>query len=107
MTYNGDFGFQQVAVGEGEKVSVENEVLFALFNSNLNKNDIVNKIENEGLYKLMRDVVRIGNQAVMQAKEENKRFGIPEFFSKNGVIYYVMENGDLTTERPDILKDKK
>lgn len=67
---------------------------------------IVNRIENEGLYKLMRDVVRIGNQAVMQAKAENKRFGIPEFFSKNGVIYYVLENGELTTERPEILKGK-
>ena len=58
---------------------------------------IVNRIENEGLYKLMRDVVRIGNQAVMKAIEENKRFGIPEFFSKNGVIYYVLENGEITT----------
>jgi hypothetical protein len=42
----------------------------------------------------------------MQAKAENKRLGIPEFFSKNGVIYYVLENGELTTERPEILKRK-
>lgn len=33
LTYNGEFGFQQVAVGEGDKLSVENEVLFTLFNS--------------------------------------------------------------------------
>lgn len=67
---------------------------------------VVKRIENEGLYKLMRDVIRIGNQAVMKAKEENKRYGIPDFFSKNGVIYYVLEDGTITTERPEILKDK-
>ncbi|MBI5916176.1 MAG: hypothetical protein HY842_12440 [Bacteroidetes bacterium] len=52
------------------------------------------------------EIERIANQAVMKAKEENKRFGIPEFFSKNGVIYYVLEDGNITTERPEILKDK-
>jgi hypothetical protein len=36
---------------------------------------VVKRIENEGLYQLMQDIVRIGNQAVMQALEENKRFG--------------------------------
>jgi hypothetical protein len=41
----------------------------------------------------------------MKAKEENKRLGIPEFFSKNGVIYYVLENGEITTKRPKILED--
>jgi predicted ABC-type ATPase len=39
LTYNGEFGFQQVAIGEGEKVSVENEVLFSLFNSKIGDND--------------------------------------------------------------------
>jgi hypothetical protein len=52
------------------------------------------------------EIERIANQAVMQAKAENKRLGIPEFFSKNGVIYYVLENGELTTERPAILNKK-
>ncbi len=66
---------------------------------------VVNRIENEGLYELMREVVRIGNQAVMKAKEENKRYGIPDFFSKNGIIYYVLENGELTTKKPKILED--
>lgn len=67
----------------------------------------VKKIDDDSLYLEIREFERIGNEAVMKAKEENKRFGIPEFFSKNGVIYYVLENGELTTERPDILKDKK
>ena len=67
----------------------------------------VKKIDDDSLYLEIREFERIGNEAVMKAKEENKRFGIPEFFSKNGVIYYVLENGEITTERPDILKDKK
>lgn len=66
----------------------------------------VKKINDDSLYLEMREIERIANEAVMQAKTENKRLGIPEFFSKNGVIYYVLENGELTTERPAILNKK-
>ena len=66
----------------------------------------VKKIDDDSLYLEIREMERIGNEAVMQAKAENKRLGIPEFFSKNGVIYYVLENGELTTERPAILNKK-
>ncbi len=63
------------------------------------------KIEQrEAFLREKNQIERIANQAVMQAKVENKRLGIPEFFSKNGVIYYVLENGEITTERPAILK---
>lgn len=62
--------------------------------------------QREAFLREKNEIKRIANQAVMQAKAENKRFGIPEFFSKNGVIYYVLENGELTTERPTILNKK-
>jgi len=64
----------------------------------------VDKLNDSSLYLYLRDVIAIGNRAVQKAKEENKRFGIPEFFWKNGKIYYVGKNGDLTTVRPDVLK---
>lgn len=51
-----------------------------------------------------RRIQRIANEAVMKAKEENKKHGIPEFFWKNDRMYYVLENGELTTEKPEILK---
>ncbi len=64
----------------------------------------VDKLDDLNFHIFLRDIVRIGNRAVQKAKEENKKFGIPEFFWKNGKIYYVTEDGALTTERPDILK---
>jgi ABC-type phosphate transport system auxiliary subunit len=65
----------------------------------------VEKLADESIYLEMRDIIRIGNQAVAKAKLENKKLGIPEVFSKNGVLYYVLENGEITKERPAILCD--
>lgn len=52
----------------------------------------------------MQDIERIANEAVRQARLENTRYGIPNTFVKNDVIYYELPNGKITTERPDILK---
>ena len=65
----------------------------------------VKKLKNENIHIWIADVIRIGNEAVMKAKEENKKFGIPEFFYKNGKIYYILESGDITTEKPEIFKN--
>jgi len=64
----------------------------------------VKKLKNSNLYLTLRDILTIGNKAVKNVKEENKRYGIPEFFWKNGKIYYLKDNGELTTIKPDILK---
>jgi len=65
----------------------------------------VKRINDDSLYLEMRELEKVGNEAVMKAKQENKKYGIPEFFYKNGVIYYVLENGGLTTEKPKIFQD--
>ncbi|NJN77046.1 MAG: hypothetical protein HC803_00905 [Saprospiraceae bacterium] len=65
---------------------------------------IVDKLSNSQLYIEARDIVRIANEAVVKAKAENKRFGIPEFFSKNGKIYFILESGEVTTKKPNIYK---
>ncbi|MEM1322507.1 MAG: hypothetical protein AAGG75_19745 [Bacteroidota bacterium] len=66
----------------------------------------VNKIEDASLYLKARDILKIANDAVAKAKAENKRLGLPECFWKNGRIYYLLPNGELTTEVPEILKTK-
>lgn len=66
----------------------------------------VKQLKDLDLYIKAYEIVRIGNNAVQKAKEENQRLGIPEFFSKNGVIYYLLDNGELTTEVPKILRRK-
>ena len=67
----------------------------------------VDRISNEGLYVEMRDIIQIGNKAIKQAKEDNKRYGIPEVFFKNGKLYYELLDGVITTDRPTILGQKE
>ena len=64
----------------------------------------VDRIEKEELYIKLRDILRIANIAVERAKEENMKYGIPEFFGKNGTVYYLNEKGKVTTDIPNILR---
>ncbi|MEM6321245.1 MAG: hypothetical protein AAF960_26545 [Bacteroidota bacterium] len=49
-------------------------------------------------------MLRIANEAVQKAKSENRKFGLPEVFCKNGKIYYLLPDGEITTQKPTILK---
>ena len=66
----------------------------------------VEKLENDELYLELRNILRIANQAAHQAKLDNKRYGIPKIFSRNKILYFELENGHITTQRPEILKKK-
>ena len=46
------------------------------------------------------ELERIGNRAVHQAQEENRRLGIPNVYSINGILYYELPNGELSREDP-------
>ena len=46
------------------------------------------------------DLERIGNAAVRAAQEENRRLGIPNVYSINGILYYELPNGELSREDP-------
>jgi hypothetical protein len=46
------------------------------------------------------ELERIGNAAVHAAQEENRRLGIPNVYSINGILYYEMPNGELSREDP-------
>ena len=58
-------------------------------------------------YKRTRELLRIGNRAVKQAQEENRKKGIPNVYSYNGHIYYELPNGELTKENPLKSEDNK
>lgn len=46
------------------------------------------------------ELVRIGNFAAHEAQEENRRLGIPNVYSINGILYYELPNGELSRTDP-------
>ena len=64
----------------------------------------VKKLGNEQVYLELVNIIRIANKAVKRAKEENKKFGIPDTFWKEGRIYFVLDNGEITTNPPPIMQ---
>lgn len=66
----------------------------------------VEKIPNDEFYLELRRVLRIANQAASKAKAENKKFGIPRIFSRKGILYYELADGQITTQPPEILEKK-
>jgi hypothetical protein len=52
------------------------------------------------IYEKVQEMMRIANRAVRQAQEENRRLGIPNVYSINGILYYELPNGELSREDP-------
>ena len=48
----------------------------------------VAKLKNPKIYQIALDIKRIGNRAVRKAQERHRKLGIPNAYSRNGVIYY-------------------
>jgi hypothetical protein len=46
------------------------------------------------------ELQRIGNRAVQKAQERNRQLGIPNAYSKDGVPYYELPNGEITRKNP-------
>lgn len=66
----------------------------------------VDQLKDDNLYLELRNILRIANFAAQSAKKENKEHGIPKIFSRNGILYYELINGEITTQKPEILKKK-
>jgi hypothetical protein len=47
-----------------------------------------------------KELLRIGQRGVQEAQEENRRLGIPNVYSINGIIYYELPNGELSRTDP-------
>lgn len=65
----------------------------------------VDKLDDIKIYQKALEIQRIGNEAINRVLKENKEKGIPIVFSKNGIIYYELPNGEITTKSP--LKKQK
>jgi hypothetical protein len=53
------------------------------------------------------EMLRIANEAVQAAQEENRRLGLPNTYSRNGVRYYELPDGTITDKSPFEIDDKK
>lgn len=51
-------------------------------------------------YELLIKITRIGNRAVKNAQEENRKKGLPNVYSKNKRLYYELPDGTITMEAP-------
>ena len=53
------------------------------------------------IYQHALEFLRIGNEAVRKAREENRRLGIPSVFSVDGHLCWELPNGEVTFDDPD------
>jgi hypothetical protein len=56
-------------------------------------------------YQKVQETMRIANRAVRRAQEENRRLGIPNTYSINGILYYELPNGELSRHDPYVDRD--
>ncbi len=47
------------------------------------------------------EFARIGNEAARAAQRENREFGIPNVYTRNGQMYWELPNGEITFDDPD------
>lgn len=52
------------------------------------------------MYVKVDEMIRIGNRAVRRAQAENRKKGVPNVYSINGVLYYELPNGELSRTDP-------
>ncbi|MBI4880537.1 MAG: hypothetical protein HY812_12885 [Planctomycetes bacterium] len=62
--------------------------------------DTADSMTNGGLLQEFHAMQRIGNRAVAEAQEENRRRGVPNVYSHRGRIYYELPNGELSLRDP-------
>jgi len=51
-------------------------------------------------YEKVQELIRIASRAARAAQEENRRLGIPNVYSINGILYYELSNGELSLTDP-------
>jgi hypothetical protein len=56
---------------------------------------VMNEIRKEVLF-----FKQVGNEAIHEAIENNRKKGIPNAFSRNGKLYWEMPDGKITDENP-------
>ncbi len=51
-------------------------------------------------YEKVQELMRGAHRAARAAQEENRRLGIPNVYSINGILYYELPNGELSLTDP-------
>ena len=64
------------------------------------KSKAVEVLNNLELYQRVFQIVKIGNRAVHEAQEANRKLGIPNVYGRNGKVYFELPDGTITTESP-------
>ncbi len=64
----------------------------------------VKKLDNLSAYQTASYYINLFSKAVQEAKEINRKNGLPNDFFINGKQFYELPNGEITTENP--LADK-
>jgi hypothetical protein len=52
------------------------------------------------MYVKVDEMIRIGNRAVHRAQAENRKKGVPNVYSINGILYYELPSGELSRTDP-------
>ena len=62
----------------------------------------MNKVRSLSLetYRRGAEFQRIGNRAVRKAQDESRHRRVPNVYSHNGILYYELPDGHLTTTDP-------
>ncbi len=55
---------------------------------------------NEQSMASFEEIRKIGNRAVRKAQADNHAKGLPNVYSKNGVIYWQLPDGTITMQNP-------
>lgn len=51
-------------------------------------------------YQMASRFTNLFNKAIQEVRENNKKQGLPNVFSRSGQIFYELPNGEITTESP-------
>jgi hypothetical protein len=60
----------------------------------------VKQLDDLSVYQMASYYMTLFNKAVEEAKEINRKNGLPNDFIINGKRYYELPNGEITTENP-------
>jgi hypothetical protein len=60
----------------------------------------VKQLHNLSIYQTSSYFTTLFNKAVKEAKEINRKNGLPNDFVINGKTFYELPNGEITTENP-------
>lgn len=100
MLYNVGSGYVEVASASETSLPFPTSCSFIAFS----KLPVLTKMANTTIpleiYEKVQELVRLGNRAAHDAQEENRRLGIPNVYSINGILYWELPDGTLSRTDP-------